>query len=140
MSGTHVDKLMDLWTAFSTQSPFADKIDLHSRIDAIPLADIPWKAFTVMYIGPRPTEGETPLWMEKEYTVWYRCPRAVLHSQLGNRDFAGEMDHAPKKVYHGDERVFQDFMTGDWVWEQAVSSRHLLCDTDSCLSSPCFAG
>ncbi|KAI0702724.1 hypothetical protein C8Q76DRAFT_771687 [Earliella scabrosa] len=119
MSGNDIDGLMQLWSAYSQQSPFADRDDLYTSIDSVPHGDIPWKAFVVTYTGPRPAEGAVPPWMEREYTVWYRCSRAVLHSQLGNRDFAGEMDFAPKKVHHGGERVYEDFMTGDWCWKQA---------------------
>ena len=120
MSGRNVDELMQLWGAFSEQAPFADHGELYESIDSIPLADIPWQAFEVTYTGPRP-EHDVPPWMERVYTVWYRCPHEILHAQLGNPDFAGEMDHSPKRTYHGNERVYQDFMTGDWAWKQAVS-------------------
>ncbi|KAI0704619.1 hypothetical protein C8Q76DRAFT_820240 [Earliella scabrosa] len=119
MSGSNIDELMELWAAYSQTSPYADRRELHASIDSIPHADIIWRAFIVTYTGPRPAEGEVPAWMEREYTVWYRCPRAVLHAQLGNRDFVGEMDFAPKKVHQGNERVYGDFMTGDWAWRQA---------------------
>ncbi len=119
MSGNHIDKLMNLWTAYSDSSPFADHQHMYSTIDAIPLADIKWCAFVVTYTGPRP-ESEVPAWMEAEYMVYYRCPRQVLHAQLGNRELNGEVDYVPKKIYHGDERVLQNFMSGDWVWTQAV--------------------
>ncbi|KAI0701751.1 hypothetical protein C8Q76DRAFT_802706 [Earliella scabrosa] len=119
MSGANVDELMELWAAYSKSSPFAGRRDLYASIDSIPHSDIVWRAFVVTYTGPRPAEGEVPAWMEREYTVWYRCPRAVLHAQLGNRDFVGELDFTPKKVHQGNERVYQDFMTGDWAWRQA---------------------
>lgn len=119
MSGNHIDKLMSLWNAHSSTSPFADHQHLYSTIDATPLADIEWRAFTVTYTGPRP-DGEVPAWMEVEYTVYYRCPRQVLHAQLGNRKLHGEIDYTPKKIYRGHERVLENFMSGDWVWTQAV--------------------
>ncbi|KAI0740248.1 hypothetical protein C8Q76DRAFT_765250 [Earliella scabrosa] len=119
MSGSNVDELTELWAAYSHTSPYADRRDLHASIDSIPHADIVWHAFTVTYTGPRPAEGEVPAWMEWEYTVWYGCPRAVLHAQLRNRDFVGEMDFTPKKVHQDNERVYGDFMTGDWAWRQA---------------------
>lgn len=118
-SGAHVDKLMQLWAAFSENAPFADHKDLHASIDSIKLADIEWKCFAVTYTGPRP-EHDVPSWMDREYYIWYRCPRQVLHAQLGNPDFVGEMDFAPKRVYEGQSRVYKDFMTGDWAWKQAV--------------------
>lgn len=92
MSGNHIDKLMDLWTTYSDLSPFADHQHMYSTIDAIPLADIEWRTFVVTYTGPRP-EGEVPPWMEAEYTVYYCCPRQVLHAQLGNCELNGEVDY-----------------------------------------------
>ncbi|TBU21227.1 hypothetical protein BD311DRAFT_678191 [Dichomitus squalens] len=118
VSGGNTDELMQLWGAFSERAPFADHKELHESIDSISLADIPWQAFEVTYTGPRP-EHDVPAWMEAVYTVWYRDPRDVLHAQLGNADFAGEMDHSPKRMYHGAERVYKDFMSGDWAWQQA---------------------
>lgn len=113
---------MSLWGAYSHHPPFAGRDHLHTSIDGIPFADIVWKAFVVTYTGPKPTEGEIPGWMEAEYTVYYRCPREVIHAQLGNRDLHNDMDLTPTKVYQGGERVLNDFMTGDWVWTQAVST------------------
>ncbi|TBU51947.1 hypothetical protein BD310DRAFT_833228 [Dichomitus squalens] len=118
VSGGNTDELMQLWGAFSERAPFADHKELHESIDSISLADIPWQAFEVTYTGPRP-EHDVPAWMEAVYTVWYRDPRNVLHAQLGNADFADEMDHSPKRMYHGAERVYKDFMSGDWAWQQA---------------------
>lgn len=123
MSGAHINTLMQLWSAFGGSSqdpPFANHDHLHGTIDSTALGDVAWQAFVITYIGPRP-ETNVPSWMEQEYIVWFRCPRAVLHSQLGNRGFENEMDYSPKKVHHGDERVLSDFMSGDWAWAQAVS-------------------
>lgn len=123
MSAGNVGELMQLWAATlppGEDPPFADAKDMYQSIDSIPLADIPWQAFKVTYAGPRP-DGEVPPWMLREYTVWYRCPRHVLHTQLGNPDFAGEMDFSPKQVFHGDKREYKDFMSGDWAWTQAAS-------------------
>ncbi|TBU21633.1 hypothetical protein BD311DRAFT_782809 [Dichomitus squalens] len=127
MSGRNTDELMQLWSAFSQNAPFADHAELYGSIDSITLADIPWQAFEVTYTGPRPG-GDVPPWMDRVYTVWYRCPRDVLHAQLGNPDFAEEMDHTPKQVYHGAERVYRDFMSGDWAWKQVVADREYADD------------
>ena len=99
----------------------ADHEELYDTIDSIEHADIEWQAFIVTYAGPLPEDSPAPSWMTEEYTVWFRCPRKVLHTQLGNPDFKGEMDFTPKRVYHGEDRVYQDFMSGDWCWDQAVS-------------------
>ncbi len=102
--------------------PFANHQDLRNAIDAIPVGDVPWQTFSVTYEGPKPSQN-VPQWMEEEYVVWYRCPRQLLINQLGNRSFVREMDWAPKRVYQrGLKREYKDFMSGDWAWQEAVSS------------------
>ncbi|KAI0632415.1 hypothetical protein C8Q77DRAFT_1218797 [Trametes polyzona] len=121
MSGAKISELMQLWAATlppDQDPPFADDKHMYDTIDSIPLADMPWQAFVVTYVGPRP-DGDVPSWMDREYTVWYRCPRRVLHAQLGNPDFADTMDYTPKRVFQGDHREYKDFMSGDWAWRQA---------------------
>ncbi|KAH9886281.1 hypothetical protein C8Q73DRAFT_658720 [Cubamyces lactineus] len=121
MSAGNINELMQLWAATlppGQDPPFADAKDMLNTIDLIPLVDMPWQAFIVKYVGPQPARDPPP-WMDKEYTVWFRCPRHVLHMQLSNSDFAAEMDYTPRRVYRGDEREYGDFMSGDWAWSQA---------------------
>ncbi|KAI0823766.1 hypothetical protein BC628DRAFT_1503960 [Trametes gibbosa] len=121
MSAGHINELMQLWAATlppGQDPPFANARDLYESIDNIPLGDIPWQEFRITYTGVRP-EDNVPPWMIREYTVWFRCPRRVLHTQVGNTDFAHDMDYVPKQVFHGDQREYKDFMSGDWCWQQA---------------------
>ena len=100
--------------------PFANHDDPHNAIDSIETGEVPWQSFTVSYAGPKPAQ-DVPQWMDQEYTVWYRCPRQILTQQLGNPRFAKEMDWAPKRVYRkGLKREYQDFMSGNWAWQEAV--------------------
>lgn len=68
------------------------------------------------------------LWQHQSflYKVWFWCARAVLHNQLANPMFRDEMDYAPKQVYDNNDRVLQNLMSGDWVWDQAVCSNKIL--------------
>ena len=64
--------------------------------------------------------------MTTEYTIWYRNPQRLFHNMLGNPEFAGHIDYAPLRQFSpsedGDElvREYENFMSGDWVWKQAV--------------------
>ncbi|KAI0083393.1 hypothetical protein BDY19DRAFT_978759 [Irpex rosettiformis] len=122
LSGKKLDKLMDLLAAYygdDIPPPFANSHDLHNAIDAISAGEVPWQSFTISYSGTKPA-ANVPQWMEDEYTVWYRCPRQLLINQIGNRSFAQEMDWAPKRVYRrGLKREYEDFMSGNWAWEEA---------------------
>ncbi|KAG1719032.1 hypothetical protein EDB19DRAFT_1898883 [Suillus lakei] len=86
--------------------PFADHKDLHNVIDATQLGDVPWQCFSVQYSGERPEV--VPLWMDDEFEVWYRDPRAMAHNIIANPNYKDEIDYAP---FH--------FMSGDWAWQQA---------------------
>ncbi|KAF8833516.1 hypothetical protein BDN67DRAFT_985983 [Paxillus ammoniavirescens] len=59
-------------------------------IDSTPLGDIPWQGFSIQYTGERPEDNVLP-WMDGTYEVWFR-------------------DSEPQ---------WKDFMSGDWVWQQA---------------------
>lgn len=125
MSAGKLNELMQLWAATLPEDedpPFADHNDLQAAIDEIAEGEVPWQAFTVSYNGALP-EGEVPSWMTRQYEVWFRCPRELGKNMLANSDFAKEMDFVPKRVFgEGGVREFKDLMSGNWVWNQAVSA------------------
>lgn len=117
---------MELWAALQESKsqepdpPFNDAKNLHNTIDSIPLGDIAWEGFKISYDGDIPQNA--PSWMKKEYDVWFRNPLDVLEGQIGNPDFADEMDYAPKEVFgqKNKKRQYTDLMSGQWAWKQAV--------------------
>ncbi|KAG1831429.1 hypothetical protein DFJ58DRAFT_719578 [Suillus subalutaceus] len=99
--------------------PFADHKDLHNVIDATQLGDVPWQCFSAQYSGERPEV--VPPWMDDEFEVWYRDPRAMAHNILANPDYKDEIDYVPFREYDASDstRRWKDFMSGDWAWQQA---------------------
>ncbi|PSR72191.1 hypothetical protein PHLCEN_2v11930 [Hermanssonia centrifuga] len=97
MSGGRIDELMQLWGSRDRDPPFADHNDLYNCIDAISVGEIPWQMFSVSYKGARSgnAAGEVPGWMDAKYEVHFRCPCTILQNQIGNPDFAGEINFAP---------------------------------------------
>ncbi|KAG2136951.1 uncharacterized protein EDB93DRAFT_1242305 [Suillus bovinus] len=91
--------------------PFADHKDLHNVIDATQLGDVPWQCFSVV-----------PPWMDDEFEVWYRDPRAMAHNIIANPSYKDEIDYAPFCEYDASDntRQWKDFMSRDWAWQQAV--------------------
>jgi hypothetical protein len=121
ISNKKLDKLLHLLAAkYQDQDPpFADHAHLHTLIDSIPQGDIPWQAFTVQYAG----ETDGPLWKSASYEVFFRDPLLVMEQQIGNPDYAAEMDFAPKQVFdHDNKRLYTDLMSGNWVWTRAVGA------------------
>ncbi|KAF8954136.1 hypothetical protein BDZ97DRAFT_1928684 [Flammula alnicola] len=57
--------------------------------------------------------------MDQKFEVWFRDVLQVLENQIGNPDFKGEMDYAPKRVSRNRKRWYRDLMSGNWSWEQA---------------------
>ncbi|KAG1727914.1 hypothetical protein EDD22DRAFT_982741 [Suillus occidentalis] len=88
-----------------------DHKDLHKVIDATQLGNVPWQCLLVQYAGECP-EHDTPLWMGKDYEVWYRDPRMMAHNMLANTTYK-EYDLSDNT------RRWKDFMSGDWAWQQA---------------------
>ncbi|KAG6825116.1 hypothetical protein H0H92_004667, partial [Tricholoma furcatifolium] len=123
MSATNIDDLMQIWGARHADDgpPFDNKQHLYDTIDSTPIGGIPWQSFTCNYNGgAREGEQITEPWKFKDFDVWYRDPRAILHNQLGNRDFKN-IDVSPKQVYDKDgRRVYEDFMSGNWAWRQCT--------------------
>ncbi len=125
MSKDEFNCLMQIWARTLSPDrdpPFQDVRDMHDTIDAIELGGVPWQSFTITFKDTDDEEPDDAPWKAKSYDVWFRDPREIIKLQLGNRDFAGEMDYSPKKVYVREKkkRRYQDFMSGQWAWEQAV--------------------
>jgi hypothetical protein len=100
---------------------FTDHRDVYRTIDNTPLGDVKWQSFSVKYTGDIPDEGPLP-WMTESYDVWFRDPHQVVQNMLANPDYASEVDMRPYSEFatETDERQWQDFMSGDWAWNQAV--------------------
>ncbi|KAG2100480.1 uncharacterized protein F5147DRAFT_747167 [Suillus discolor] len=114
-----IDHLLDLWAASLIQAgadlsqvPFKDHRDVYRTIDNTPLGDVKWQSFSVKYTGDIPDRDPTP-WMTESYDVWFRDPHQVVQNMLANPDYA------TKFATEMDERQWQDFMSGDWAWNQA---------------------
>jgi hypothetical protein len=118
---------MQLWSVTTDGSPspapFQNHREMYNTIDATPLGDIPWSSFTVQYDRERPTDSDdVPQWMTAPFQVCYRDPHAVVHKMLGNPGFKDHMDYVPYREFDVkmQGRQWQDFMSGDWAWMQAV--------------------
>jgi hypothetical protein len=123
MSNAKLDKHIQNLAALYPNSlpPFADHQEMHSTIDAIKEGDIPWKSFSVEYDGVPPDGDVIPPWMTTKYDVWYRDPLLSVEQQLGNPDFAKDLDFAPKQIIDlNNKRQYTDLLSGNWAWEQAV--------------------
>ena len=123
MSAGNFDILSQLWAAslapYDAAPPFASHSELCKTIDSIPIGGIPWRSITLSYNGETPNNA--PPWMQAEYTVWYRDPYMLFKNMLKNTEFAGHIDYAPYQRYNTQgNRVYENFMSGDWPWKQAV--------------------
>jgi hypothetical protein len=130
MSAGNINELLQIWASTlpdDQDPPFINKRHLYDTVDQIELGDAPWHSFSVSFNGEVP-EGDTTPWKHATYDVWYRDPHVVLKNQLKNADFANEIDVAPKEVRdENGKRQYCDFMSGEWVWRQAVRSIKLIC-------------
>ena len=139
MSAGDIDVLLKLWAAslakHKDSPPFESQADLYNTIDSTLLGDVNWESFSLRYNGELP-EGDIPSWMKAEHDVWFRDPQTLVKNLLANPDFDGEFDYSPVQEYDtaGNHR-FQDFMSGDWAWKQAV--RRSFLHSCACLLTIC---
>ncbi|THG96550.1 hypothetical protein EW026_g5312 [Hermanssonia centrifuga] len=124
MPAGEINALLDLWAAsllqYNGHPPFADHRDLYATIDSTTLGGTKWDSFELQYSGELPVSGETPEWMTKHYEVVFRDVRELAREMLANPDYHTEMDSAPFREFDANgERRFEDFMSGDWSWQQA---------------------
>ena len=124
MSAGDINILLSLWSAslavHGSEPPFSNAKDLYDTIDSTPLGDVAWESFSLQYNGTKP-ESDVPSWMTAEYDVWFRDSRTLVHNLLSNPDFKAGFDYAPYQERTGDGcHRFQDFMSGNWAWKQAV--------------------
>ena len=126
MSTGKINKLLAIMaSAYDKDPPFRSHKDMYTTINATTHGDSPWKSFSVTHSGAMPEEP--PPWMTAEYDVWYRNPKVVLEHQLANPDFKGEIDYTAKVVINEDgHREVCDLMSGQWAFDQSVSSLFLI--------------
>ena len=125
MSAAHINSLLDLWEASLLEAGgcplFSDYKQMYETINNTRLGDVKWQSFTVKYTGD--LGADTAPWMHDDYDVWFQDPHEVMRNMLANPDFANEMDYQPIHEYDTKTSTWwwQDFMSGDWAWRQAVS-------------------
>lgn len=128
MSAGDINFILSLWAAslavHDDDPPFSSASHMYDTIDSTPLGDVPWESFSLQYNGAQPVDN-VPSWMKAEYDVWFRNPRALVHNILSNPDFESGFDYAPFQERNVDGvHRFCDFMSANWAWNQAVSSRY----------------
>ena len=123
MPANNINDLLQIWLVAvppDVDPPFNNKDNLYNTINQSSEGDAPWQHFTFLYNGKIP-EGDTTPWKHAVFDVWFQDPHIIVHNQLGNPDFAGEMDCAPKEVQDEKGKCrYKDFMSGNWSWQQAV--------------------
>lgn len=125
MSAGNINILLEHWARslaiHDDSAPFSNCKDLYNTIDAT-RGGVSWQSFTLSARSGIQPENNVPQWMTESYTVWYRDPRLLFRNMLENSDFVNNFDHAPFREWDDKGyRRFENFMSGDWAWKQAVS-------------------
>ena len=94
---------------------------MYNKIDAILIGGVPWQSLILSFDGLIPENP--PPWMTDEHMVWFQDPRLLFQKMLDNPDFKDSFDYAPYRQYdtHG-QCHYENFMSGDWAWKQAIST------------------
>lgn len=125
MSSGNINKLLRLWRADLPEylkSPFKSRDNLYNVIDDIPFGELGWESFTMGYPHDgESSEGVRPSWMDGQYEVWHCNSLEAVESLISNPDFKGKFDYSPHQDYVNGKHSFQNLMSGNWAWRQAVS-------------------
>lgn len=129
LDATLPDEDLDLGSTSTLLDGDAQK--MYNAIDATKVGDVSWKSFSNFYTddhSQKATNENTESWKRKEYDVWYRDPLEVIRNLVDNPALEGEFDYVPFREYQpkedsddNKERVFRNYMSGNFAWEQAVS-------------------
>jgi hypothetical protein len=97
--GTEIQQFARIWSAFhpGTESPFKNICKLRAKVNSIKQGSIGWSLFKIQYKGL--IDKSLAEWKKKEYKVWYRDPLIVAEQQILNKEFANEIDWAPKRIF-----------------------------------------
>lgn len=130
MSAGNFNILCKLWEAMlqphDNTLPFSSHSELCRTIDETPVGEVAWESITLSYSGPRPDNA--PSWMENSHEIWYRDPRLLFKGMLENPEFHGVFDYAPLRQYDANgDRQYENVMSGNWAWKQAVSNSEFCC-------------
>lgn len=122
MAGSKISDLMDIWAAYQQSlgldathgPPFSSSQDLYNTIDSTEIGGVAWQAFAVQFDGEISDGAETAPWKRKSYEVWFRDPLKIAEAQIANKEYAREMDYAPKRMFSSTQkRQYSDFMSGN---------------------------
>lgn len=122
-----IEKGLNLWLATKLEAgdqaplPWSSAAEMYATIDSIQEGDAPFETISFKYSGPLPPHP--PRWMMETYELCTRDARLLLHNQLRTTDFKDQANLRPYRQFnhHGD-RVWSNLMSGDWAWNEAVSS------------------
>ncbi|KAI5988134.1 hypothetical protein EDC04DRAFT_2993249 [Pisolithus marmoratus] len=147
MPASQINTLLEIWATSLIElggNPlFANHTDLYHVIDSMSVGTVKWENFKIAYkckcqdgqntdeqdelidlagLGGQDGQDEPNApWMFDVYDVWYRDPHQVIHNLLRHTDIKDEMDFIPYQEFDATnkQRRWEDFMLGDWAWEEA---------------------
>lgn len=129
MAGEQIEDLMHILASLDSegQPPFAGRDEVYASIDKI-AEEEEWSSLTLWHtdVDAVAEGGDTstlPSWKQAKYDLWLRDSKKVVQAQLSNPEVKDYIDYAPRQVFgNKHQRVWSDFMTGNWAWEQCVSN------------------
>ncbi|KAI5992849.1 hypothetical protein EDC04DRAFT_2872713 [Pisolithus marmoratus] len=147
MPASQIDTLLKIWATslieLGSNPLFANHTDLYRVIDSMSVGAVKWENFKITYkckrqdgqnadeqdeliklagLGGQDGQDEPNApWMFDVYDVWYQDPHQVIHNLLRCTDIKDEMDFIPYQEFNATnkQRHWEDFMSGDWAWEEA---------------------
>ncbi|KAI6009051.1 hypothetical protein EDC04DRAFT_2581766, partial [Pisolithus marmoratus] len=146
MPASQIDTLLKIWATSLIElggNPlFSNHTDLYHVIDSMSVGAVKWENFKITYkckckdgqnmdeqdeliklagLGGQDGQDEPDApWMFDVYDIWYQDLHQVIHNPLRCTNIKDEMDFIPYQEFNvtNEERHWEDFMSGDWAWEE----------------------
>ncbi|KAI6002514.1 hypothetical protein EDC04DRAFT_2871876 [Pisolithus marmoratus] len=129
MPANQIDTLLELWAVLILElggSPlFTNHMDLYCVIDSMSVGKVKWENFKITHKhkqdGQEGQDDVIKLVQGHEDDL-----HQVVHNLLRHTDLKDEMDFVPYQEFNAttDERHWEDFMSGDWAWDEVNKIIH----------------
>ncbi|KAI6042368.1 hypothetical protein EDC04DRAFT_2866821 [Pisolithus marmoratus] len=127
MPASQINTLLEIWAAslieLGSNPLFANHMDLYRVIDSMSVGTVKWENFKITYkckCQDRQNADEQDELIELAGLGGQDDPHQVIHNLLGCTNIKDEMDFIPYQEFNAmnKQRHWEDFMSGDWAWEE----------------------
>ncbi|KAI6037783.1 hypothetical protein EDC04DRAFT_2868601 [Pisolithus marmoratus] len=146
MLASQINMLLKIWATslikLGGNPLFANHMDLYCVIDSMSVGAVKWENFKITYKCKCQDRQNTDEQDELIKLAGLGDPHQVIHNLLGCTDIKDEMDFVPYQEFNAmnKQRCWEDFMSGDWAWEEVDKIISINSSTTRATLAPIILG